>query len=964
MKKLVYILLLAMTVMSPATQAQRKFTHPGITYTQGDIDRMKAMIAAKQEPFYGTFLKLKASKYSDLGTSLPNRGTQIAEGKFNGTIGADGRRALDLALLWHLTGDEAYAKKAVGYLNANSYYTNTSARGTGPLDNGKIYLLIDAAELMRDYPGWKAEDQQRFKDMLVYPYYTTKENLYEKYSSSDDSQNGITIYWNIFNGDPGRFGNQGLFAMRGLMAMGIYLDNDTIYDRAYRYLLDLPHRPDDLPYTPGPPIVSSEPTATSDYKYDYQLRGRENTIEDYGYDEQLQWYIHANGQCSEACRDQGHVLAGVHNYVAIAEIAWNQGDSLFSVLDNRILKGLEWAYRYNLSSIKTYPDQLSPWEPTGFTKDESEATFENGLFLQVKHRTGRWESINVSPDSRGDAAGIGGNREAALAHYAIRAGLPADDYKWLKRYRDYLIDNYGYEGAGVEPNWYYEWTGWGTLSKRRTLWMAGDPVTFASGERVSGIHKVPCDIAAVDYDYYCYNEDAEGHTYHNVGTTRSTIYRTDGAVEIAQVGDKYVVTDVEDGEWLHYTLAIDKTSKYDVVITYKADSEVTLAAAVDGYEAAEGTLPAGSELTTARLCVLDINAGAVVLRLSAIESGEGLQISNIRIEENNDKEVYASIEPRSDDVPYCYLSWYSTGFDIDKADILRGTTPYLAEAQVLVEGKTGLAHSDKTVDVKTPKYYYWLRYDTGNGITQYTDSLVFEWGYIHDTFLRADDALWEVTGQGTGVIEDGALVASYSSSKQAYFRRNTACTLHGGNYPILAFCMKRPEGATMRLNNPTYSFGNGTEKYTGKVGEDIYYYDLLSTGFGNATGIKAQVPADSILTVSALQIRETVPSASSAPTALYWVRTFRSVEELQTLYPVSSITNITPQATDIRYTIAGHTLTLIDMPSDATVYVYNTTGNIVVAQSTPAIQLPADGVYLVQVSSPDGIETIKINIKK
>ena len=106
---------------------------------------------------------------------------QIKEGKFNGMIGADGRRALDMALLWHLTGDEAYAEKAIGFINANSYYTNTSARGTGPLDNGKIYLLIDAAELMRDYPGWKAEDQQRFKDMLVYPYYTTKENLYEKY---------------------------------------------------------------------------------------------------------------------------------------------------------------------------------------------------------------------------------------------------------------------------------------------------------------------------------------------------------------------------------------------------------------------------------------------------------------------------------------------------------------------------------------------------------------------------------------------------------------------------------------------------------------------------------------------------------------------------------------------------------------------------------------------------------------
>ena len=135
---------------------------PESPYTQGDLDRMKAMVKAKHEPYYSTFLKLKESPYSSLNTQVINRGKQIREGRFNATIGVDGRRAHDLALLWHLTGDEAYARKAVEYLNANSYYTNTSSRGTGPLDNGKIYLLIDAAELMRDYSGWKVEDQQTF----------------------------------------------------------------------------------------------------------------------------------------------------------------------------------------------------------------------------------------------------------------------------------------------------------------------------------------------------------------------------------------------------------------------------------------------------------------------------------------------------------------------------------------------------------------------------------------------------------------------------------------------------------------------------------------------------------------------------------------------------------------------------------------------------------------------------------
>ena len=212
-----------------SAQSQRRFVHPGITYTQGDFDRMKAMVEARQEPYYSTFLKLKESSYSSLDAPVVNRGEQIQGGCFNATIGVDGRRAHDLALLWHLTGDEAYARKAVEYLNANSFYINTSSRGTGPLDNGKIYLLIDAAEMMRDYSDWKPEDQQRFKDMLVHPGYSNTEDFSAKYANYwDDSKNGVTFYWNIYNFDAARFGNQGLFAARSMMAMAIYLDNENV----------------------------------------------------------------------------------------------------------------------------------------------------------------------------------------------------------------------------------------------------------------------------------------------------------------------------------------------------------------------------------------------------------------------------------------------------------------------------------------------------------------------------------------------------------------------------------------------------------------------------------------------------------------------------------------------------------------------------------------------------------------
>ena len=395
------------------------------------------------------------------------------------------------------------------------------------------------------------------------------------------------------------------------------------------------HRADDLPYVSGPAITSEKPIKTSSTMNDYQLLGREKEIQDYGYDEQLPYYIYPNGQIQESSRDQGHVLAGIHNYVAIAEMAWNQGDSLYSCLNNRILLGLEWNYRYNLSSVQSYEDQKTPWEPTEFTKNANEVTFENGKYLQVKCRSGRWESVNVSPAGRGDGAGSGGTREMALAHYAIRAGLPTKSYTWLQRYRDYMMEHHGCENWGVPPHWYYEWTGWGTLTKRLTSWMAGDPVSFSTGKRVSGIHCLPGTIQATDYDYYCSSEDPEGHTYHNNGKKRGNDYRPDGAVELKKVGNEYVVTQVEGGEWINYTVKIPSTGKYTISVVYQSKGQSSLSVTSDQNTNTESIhCPSSKEWKEVLIGQLSLSAGACVLRLQINKAGRELAIRKIIVKHN------------------------------------------------------------------------------------------------------------------------------------------------------------------------------------------------------------------------------------------------------------------------------------------------------------------------------------------
>ena len=69
MTKKTKLLIAALTIAAATTtiHAQRKMMHPGISYTQADIDRMRAMVEAKQEPFYSGFLALKDDRFTTYG---------------------------------------------------------------------------------------------------------------------------------------------------------------------------------------------------------------------------------------------------------------------------------------------------------------------------------------------------------------------------------------------------------------------------------------------------------------------------------------------------------------------------------------------------------------------------------------------------------------------------------------------------------------------------------------------------------------------------------------------------------------------------------------------------------------------------------------------------------------------------------------------------------------------------------
>ena len=293
------------------------------------------------------------------------RDSGVNEGAWNSDI----RAAYYNAIRWYITGDSSHAKKAIEIFKAWSNLTSVTSGGTDALSGGIGYIMIEAAEIIKStYPGWAANDLKAFQDMLVYP----------GYSSSIEPTGNVTFYWMAFQGDPVRHGNQGLSGWRTVMAMGIFLDNEKMYNRAYRYITgELDLHLSDIAYPAGPNTSTSIKTS-NDYYEDWNI-SRGYTIPNYGYNEVMTNYIWENGQCQESSRDQQHTAFGIGLLTSMAEMAWNQGDDLYSHANDRLLLGLEYNMRYNVSAIQDYPDQLTPWEPT----------VASGEFIQQFDRTGR-----------------------------------------------------------------------------------------------------------------------------------------------------------------------------------------------------------------------------------------------------------------------------------------------------------------------------------------------------------------------------------------------------------------------------------------------------------------------------------------------------------------------------------------------------------------------------------------------
>jgi len=147
-------------------------------------------------------------------------------------------------------------------------------------------------------------------------------------------------------------------------------------------------------------------------------------------------------------------------------------------------------------------------------------------------------------------------------------------------------------------------------------------------------------VHAVDYDLgrngvaYFDNDTADYHTAGQKGVgNRGRMYRNDG-VDIHKDSahyESYYVSDIEQGEWLQYTLDVTRTGTYNITITVATDK------AAGKISISSGTLvvtknfglPATGGSTKWQTVVIKnvkFNKGSQALRVYADEGGFNLQL--------------------------------------------------------------------------------------------------------------------------------------------------------------------------------------------------------------------------------------------------------------------------------------------------------------------------------------------------
>ena len=347
--------------LEAAYDTNRGFIHPGGLHTQADFDRIKAQIAAGNEKVVSAYNILKNAEYAQptiqtYPVETIIRGGTTGQNYINAARGAT--MAYQNALRWKIEGNTSCAAAGVRILKA---WANTCKLVSGDsnwaLAAGLYgYEFAQAAELLRDYDGWGNNGFENFKKWMLTVWYPGCIHFLRGRNGTWENvgnQGGIRPghYWS----------NWPLCNALAVISIGILCDDVFIYNQGMSFLkydqvgTFRDPRTDDLILNDG----------CTEFWGNLIVTTSESELETGAYGKL--------GQMQESGRDGGHAAMALGLAVDIAHVAWNQGDDLFSYMDNRLAAGIEF------TAACTQNETGLPW--TNYKYVDCRTAWHNGWLM-------------------------------------------------------------------------------------------------------------------------------------------------------------------------------------------------------------------------------------------------------------------------------------------------------------------------------------------------------------------------------------------------------------------------------------------------------------------------------------------------------------------------------------------------------------------------------------------------------
>lgn len=306
----------------------RGFIHPGGLHTQADFDRIKQQLANGNKKVTEAMNKLRMAEYAQPTAATYPTETIVRGGSGENYINTCRGAAIAYqnALRWKIEDNQACAKHAVEVLMK---WCNTTKNVTGSSDQFLAfglygYQFAQAAELMRDYEGWKPADFEKFKKWMLNIWYQGSIDFLRRHNGTWENSGK---WWQA----PGHYwSNWGLCNAMCVLSIGVLCDDVFIYNQGLGAIKYDQVGTFKDPRTDNPILTDG----LTEFLGNFVVTTYPSDLETGAYGKL--------GQLNESGRDAGHAAMSLGLAVDIAHQIWNQGDDLFAYMDHRLAAGTEY----------------------------------------------------------------------------------------------------------------------------------------------------------------------------------------------------------------------------------------------------------------------------------------------------------------------------------------------------------------------------------------------------------------------------------------------------------------------------------------------------------------------------------------------------------------------------------------------------------------------------------------------